>query len=134
MTSKITYNGELRTTCLHVRSGNEFITDAPVDNAGKGEAFSPTDTVATALASCMLTTMAIKAPKWEEQLVGATVEITKHMVSNPRRISKIEVKLELSAAIDEDGRKELEHIAHTCPVQYCLHPDIERVIDFHWIK
>ena len=101
MTSKVTYNGSLRTTCLHLRSNNEFITDAPVDNNGKGEAFSPTDTVATGLASCMLTMMGIKARDLEVDLSGSTAEVTKHMAANPRRISKIEVKLELPEAVSE---------------------------------
>ncbi|WP_435625158.1 OsmC family protein [Flagellimonas sp.] len=134
MTSKVTYNGGLRTTCLHLRSGNEFITDAPVDNNGKGEAFSPTDTVATGLASCMMTMMGIKARDLEVDLEGSTAEITKHMAANPRRIAKIEVKLELPEAVSEKNRKILTHTANTCPVHYSLHPDIEKVIEFHWVK
>lgn len=134
MTSKVTYNGNLRTTCVHIRSGNEYITDAPIDNNGKGEAFSPTDTVATGLANCMLTTMGIKAGNLEVDLDGSTAEVTKHMAADPRRIAKIEVKLELPKAVSEKHRKILENTARTCPVEYSLHPDIERVIDFHWVK
>ena len=134
MTSKVTYNGSLRTTCLHLRSDNEFITDAPVDNNGKGEAFSPTDTVATGLASCMMTMMGIKARDLEVNLEGSTAEVTKHMAANPRRIAKIEVKLELPESVSEKNRKILTHTANTCPVHYSLHPDIEKVIEFHWVK
>nr|WP_299066768.1 OsmC family protein [uncultured Allomuricauda sp.] len=134
MTSKVTYTGELRTTCLHVRSNDEFITDAPVDNNGLGQAFSPTDTVATGLASCMLTMMGIKSRDLEVDLTGSMAEVTKHMAVNPRRISKIEVKLELPENTSEKHRKILENTANTCPVQHSLHPDIERVIEFYWIK
>jgi len=134
MTSKVTYSGSLRTTCLHLQSGNEFITDAPTDNNGKGEAFSPTDTVATGLASCIMTMMGIKARDLEVDLEGSTAKVTKHMAANPRRISKIEVTLELPESVSEKHRKILIHTANTCPVHYSLHPDIEKVIEFYWIK
>lgn len=134
MTSKVTYTGELRTTCEHIRSGNEFITDAPVDNNGLGQAFSPTDTVATGLASCMLTVMGIKARAIEVDLSGSTADVTKHMASEPRRISKLEVNLELPASVSEKNRTILERTANTCPVHYSLHPDIEKVVTFNWIK
>ncbi len=134
MTSKVTYNGNLRTTCLHLRSGNEFVTDAPLDNNGLGEAFSPTDTVATGLASCMITVMGIKARDLEVDLSGATVEVTKHMASDPRRISKIELKLELPKAVSEKNRVILQRTADTCPVHYSLHPDIEKIITYSWSK
>ncbi len=132
MTSKVTYTGGLRTTCEHVASGNQFITDAPVDNNGLGQAFSPTDTVATALASCMLTMMGIKANGMPEQLEGAYAEITKHMASDPRRIKKIEVTLFMPASVSDKNRKILENTARTCPVLYSIHPEIEKVISFHW--
>ncbi len=135
MTSTVTYNGELRTTCVHLRSKNEFITDAPVDNNGKGEAFSPTDTVATGLASCMLTVMGIKARDLDVDLKGATAEVTKHMASNPRRIAKIEVKMTFPGNnISEKNRKILEHTGNTCPVHHSLHPEIEKVIEFNWVE
>lgn len=134
MTSKVTYNGELRTTCVHLRSGNEFITDAPVDNNGLGRAFSPTDTVATGLASCMITVMGIKARDLEVDLTGSIAEVTKHMASNPRRIAKIEVHIELPAKVSEKHRKILERTGNTCPIHYSLHPDIEKVITFHWVQ
>jgi len=134
MTSKVTYTGALRTTCQHIRSGNEFITDAPTDNNGLGQAFSPTDTVATGLASCMLTVMGIKAKAIEVNLSGATANVTKYMASEPRRISKIEVNFELPASVSEKNRTILERTANTCPVHYSLHPDIEKLITFNWIK
>jgi len=132
MTSKVTYTGNLRTTCEHLASNNQFITDAPVDNNGLGQAFSPTDTVATALASCMLTVMGIKAKGWQTDLDGASAEVTKHMASDPRRIAKIEVELHMPSHFSEKHRTILENSARTCPVLYSIHPDIEKIITFHW--
>ncbi|MGB5555070.1 MAG: OsmC family protein [Flavobacteriaceae bacterium] len=132
MTSKVTYTGGLRTTCEHLRSGDIFITDAPVDNNGLGQAFSPTDTVATGLASCMMTMMGIKANGLDFDLTNATAEVTKHMAADPRRISKIEVIFKLPSSASEKTRKILEHTANTCPVLLSLHPDIEKVITFNW--
>ncbi|WP_417871627.1 OsmC family protein [Winogradskyella sp.] len=132
MTSKVTYLGNLRTESEHVKSGSTFITDAPTDNNGKGEAFSPTDTVATGLASCMLTVMGIKARDMDVDMSGTTAEVTKTMASNPRRISKIEVVLNFPFQADSKTKKILEHTANTCPVHYSLHPDIEKDITFNW--
>ncbi len=132
MTSKVTYKGNLRTVSQHIKSGNEFITDAPTDNNGKGEAFSPTDTVATGLASCMLTVMGIKAEQMDVNMEGTTAEVTKTMASNPRRISKIEVKISLPFEADNKTKKILENTANTCPVHYSLHPDIEKIVEFNW--
>ncbi len=132
MTSKVTYNGNLRTECVHLKSNDSFVTDAPTDNNGLGQAFSPTDTVATGLASCMLTMMGIKANGMDVELKGANAEVTKHMATSPRRISKIEVTLHLPEVIEGKERKILEHTANTCPVLYSLHPEIEKVITFHW--
>jgi len=134
MTSQVTYRGDLRTECVHIRSNSRYNTDAPIDNNGRGEAFSPTDTVATGLASCMMTVMGIKAPGLGVDLIGSTAEVTKHMEANPRRISKIEVRLGLPGNVSEKNRKILEHTANTCPVNQSLHPDIERVIEFRWGK
>lgn len=132
MTSKVTYLGDLRTECTHLQSENSFITDAPLDNNGKGEAFSPTDTVATGLASCMMTVMGIKARDMGVDMKGTTASVTKIMASDPRRISKIEVTLELPFESDEKTRQILERTARTCPVFYSLHPDIEKIIVFNW--
>lgn len=134
MTSKVTYEGGLRTSCEHLRSGDVFLTDAPIDNNGKGAAFSPTDTVATGLASCILTMMGMKADALEVDLSKSTAEVTKHMSSGPRRISKIEIDLNLPANVSEKHRKILMHTANTCPVLYSLHPDIEKVITFNWVR
>ena len=132
MTSKVTYLGNLRTENTHHKSGDTYITDAPTDNNGKGEAFSPTDTVATGLANCMLTVMGIKAQGLNIEMSGTTAEVTKIMASDPRRISKIEVVLNLPFKADAKQKKILEHTAKTCPVLYSLHPEIEKYISFNW--
>lgn len=131
-TSKVTYLGNLRTENEHLQSGNKFITDAPIDNNGKGEAFSPTDTVATGLANCMMTVMGIKAQEMQVNMDGTTAMVTKTMAADPRRISKIEVVLNFPAGIDDRSRKILENTGRTCPVLYSLHTDIEKVIEFNW--
>ncbi|OZV67543.1 OsmC family protein [Winogradskyella aurantia] len=132
MMAKVTYLGNLRTESVHLKSKSAFITDAPVDNNGKGEAFSPTDTVATGLANCMLTVMGIKAHDLGVDMSGTTAEVTKIMDSNPRRISKIIVEIRFSCNPEAKTKKILEHTAKTCPVHYSLHPDIERDITFNW--
>ena len=132
MTSKVTYLGNLRTESTHIKSGNKFITDAPTDNNGKGKAFSPTDTVATGLASCMMTVMGIKARDMGIDLKGTTASVNKIMASDPRRIYKIEVTLDIPVEVDKKSRIILERTANTCPVHYSLHPDIEKDITFNW--
>ena len=132
MTSKVTYTGGLRTNCVHLRSGNSFITDAPLDNHGLGQAFSPTDTVATGLASCMFSVMGIKARGLELDLENFTAEVIKHMEADPRRITMIDVKFNMLKIVSDKHRKILEHTARTCPVHYSLHPDIVRNITFQW--
>ncbi|WP_323788763.1 OsmC family protein [Psychroserpens sp.] len=134
MTSKVTYLGDLRTESTHLKSDNSFYTDAPTDNNGKGEAFSPTDTVATGLASCMITVMGIKARDMGVDMTGTTAHVTKTMASDPRRISKIEVVLELPFEANTKTRKILERTGNTCPVHYSLHPDIKKDITFNWTK
>ena len=124
MTSSVVYQGNLRTQCLHLASGNTIITDAPVDNQGKGEAFSPTDTVATALASCMLTIMGIKARDMELSIEGTKAAVTKTMGTAPRRIVGIAVRIHFPHSFDEKTQKILERAGNTCPVHYSLHPDI----------
>lgn len=132
MTSKVVYQGNLRTESEHLQSGSKMITDAPVDNHGKGEAFSPTDTVANALATCMLTVMGIKAEAMDVDMKGATAEVTKVMASDPRRISRIEVKLKFPSKYGDKETKILEHTGRTCPVLQSLHPDIEKDISFSY--
>ncbi|MGY8886806.1 MAG: OsmC family protein [Flavobacteriales bacterium] len=131
-TAKVTYLGNLRTECEHLKSGATFITDAPLDNNGKGEAFSPTDTVATGLASCMITMMGIKAASLNISLEGTTAQVTKTMDVNPRRISRIDVEIDVPTKMSEKFQKILKNTANTCPVLYSLHPDIEKEIVFHW--
>ena len=132
MTSKIPYLGDLRTSSIHLQSGSEIISDAPIDNNGKGEAFSPTDTVANALGSCMFTVMGIKAQDLNIDLSNSTAEITKIMAADPRRISEIHVVFNFSVAPDAKNKTILERIAMTCPVYYSLHPEIKKVIAFNW--
>jgi len=133
ITSNVIYKGDLRTVSVHLRSGNEIITDAPVDNNGKGEAFSPTDTVATALASCMLTIMGVKANANQINIEGASADVTKTMGVNPRRITKIEVLFKLPFSFDQTTKVILERAALTCPVYYSLHSDIEKKVTFNWL-
>lgn len=132
MTSKVTYLGDLRTSSIHLQSGSEIISDAPVDNNGKGEAFSPTDTVANALATCMLTVMGIKARSMELEMTGSVAEVTKIMQAEPRKISGITVIFRMQSDTDEKSRTILERTALTCPVYLSLHPDIEKDITFNW--
>ncbi len=132
MTSKVTYLGDLRTSSIHLQSGSEIISDAPVDNNGKGEAFSPTDTVANALASCMLTVMGIKARDMGVSLEGSVAEVTKSMQAEPRRISGIKVVFTMQSDADEKAQTILERVALTCPVHQSLHPDINKDVTFNW--
>jgi len=132
MTSKVTYLGDLRTSSIHLQSGSEIISDAPVDNNGKGEAFSPTDTVANALASCMLTVMGIKAREMGVNMDGSTAEVTKSMQAAPRKISGIKVTFHMKSDADEKSRTILERTALTCPVHQSLHPDMEKDVTFNW--
>lgn len=132
MTSKITYLGELRTSSIHLQSGTEIITDAPIDNHGKGEAFSPTDMVANSLGTCMMTVMGIKANDMNVDLTGTTIEITKIMQAEPRKISKIIVVLNMAIAADEKTKTILERTGMNCPVLLSLHPDVEKDITFNW--
>ena len=134
MTSQIIYKGDLRTTATHLQSGTVIETDAPTDNQGKGERFSPTDLVAVALGTCMVTTMAIKARTMDIKLDGTSADVTKIMASNPRRISGIIVHIvfPIGLILDEKQREILENTARTCPVERSLHPDIELDIRFDW--
>lgn len=126
------YLGSLRTEAIHTKSANRIITDAPVDNQGKGEAFSPTDLVCAALGSCMMTIMGIVAEREGISLEGLSLQTTKHMAAEPRRISKIEIHFswENSPALSEAQLKKLKNAARTCPVALSLHPDIEQAVSF----
>ncbi len=133
-TSKVLYNGGLRTTATHLQSSVQIITDAPLDNQGKGEAFSPTDLLATSLASCMFTIMGITARTHEIDIDDASAEVTKIMGVEPRRVTEIHVNFSFPKkdAYSDKQKKILENAAITCPVYYSLHPDIKKVINFGW--
>ena len=131
-TSIVRYLGELRTSSMHMQSGTEIVTDAPTDNHGKGAAFSPTDMVANSLATCIITTMAIKARDMDLELKGTTAEVTKVMAADPRRIFEIHIHFEMNLTDDKKIRTILEKIAMTCPVHFSLHPDIKKEITFNW--
>ena len=132
MTSKITYLGDLRTTSTHLQSGTAILSDAPLDNNGKGEAFSPTDLVANALGSCIMTIMAIKARDLEVDFKDSTAEVTKIMQTDPRRISKIQLVFNMSISVSEKNRLILERVAMNCPVLLSLNPEIDKEISFTW--
>lgn len=135
MTAKVIYKGDLRTVNTHFKSGESFITDAPTDNNGKGEAFSPTDLVATALANCMVTIMGIRAQKSDWNIDGAMLDVSKTMANDPRRISKIRVDVTIPAGdFDQKTKDILEKAARECPVAASLHPDIEQDISFNWLQ
>jgi uncharacterized OsmC-like protein len=135
-TSTIKYSGNLRTEATHIRSGKEIITDAPVDNNGKGEAFSPTDLAATSLASCAMTIIGITAAKDDVDFTNSEIEMVKTMsVDTPRRITKIELgfKFKTATELSEAQQKKYQRVVHTCPVALSLHPDIEQVYNFTWL-
>lgn len=132
MTSRVTYLGELRTSSIHMQSGIEIISDAPLDNKGKGEAFSPTDTVANALASCMMTVMGIKARDLDIDMSGAVASVTKIMHAEPRRIGAIEISFDMNIEVDQKNKIILERTAMTCPVFLSLNNEIEKRITFNW--
>ena len=129
----IVYQGELRCEAVHEQSGTVLVTDAPKDNQGKGESFSPTDLVATALGSCILTVMGIAARTMQINLQGTKVSVSKEMVVKPvRRIGKLAVVVDVPLKLDEAQQQKLIDIAHTCPVHQSLHPDVQMPIEFHW--
>ena len=127
MTASITYEGNLRCNATHLQSGSSIETDAPTDNQGKGERFSPTDLVCTALGTCMITTMAIKIAGTGIELKGTTINVKKYMLSDPRRIGKIDVEVLYpeSLVLDDGKWALLKSIGDNCPVMKSIHPDIE---------
>lgn len=130
---KSVYEGQLHCNATHGPSGAVLATDAPKDNMGKGEAFSPTDLVATALGTCMLTTMGIVAQRNNLDIAGARVRVTKEMVSQPsRRVGTLGVEIVMPRAMGEEDQKRLENAAHTCPVAKSLHPDVKVPVTFKW--
>ena len=130
--ANIVYQNNLRTEAEHIASGEKIITDAPVDNNGKGEAFSPTDLVSTALGSCMITIMAISANKYDIDVSGTDASVKKIMGSDPRRISEIAIYINMNKNIEEKDRRRLERAALACPVHKSLHPDLVKKIRFFY--
>ncbi len=133
MTSEVIYQGQLRTKATHIKSGSTIITDAPIDNQGNGEAFSPTDLVATSVASCILTIMGIKARDKDIDITGAKANVKKVMASNPRRIAKVQVVITMPhQSYTEKQKKLLEKAAHHCPVARSLSDDLDEQIEIIW--
>ncbi len=134
MTSSIVYHGDLRTEATHLQSNTVIETDAPTDNQGKGERFSPTDLLATSLGSCMLSIMGIKARDMNIDLRGVTIDIQKHMKADPRRVSGVDVTFHFpkDLVLDDKERTILKNAALTCPVTKSIHPDIEQNVVFNW--
>ena len=134
MTATILYEGNLRCNAIHLQSKSAIETDAPTDNKGKGERFSPTDLVCTALATCMVTTMAIKATDMGLELKNTTIDVKKHMVAEPRRISKIDVAVSFPKDLNPEEKDKiiLQRVGDNCPVVKSLHPDIDLNITYYW--
>ena len=127
------YQGELRTEATHLRSGVKITTDAPIDNQGKGEAFSPTDLLAASLGSCMLTVMGIAARTHQIDIDGTVIYITKIMASNPRRVAEVHIEFTMPGnTYSEKEKTLLERTAITCPVALSLHPDLKQVVKFNY--
>ncbi len=131
-TSRIIYRGDLRTESTHLQSGTVILTDAPTDNHGRGEAFSPTDMVANSLATCMFSIMGIKANNLDVNLVDSVAEVTKVMQAEPRKIAEIIIVFDMKGVNDEKTKVILERAAMTCPVFLSLNPDIQKTITFNW--
>ena len=133
MTAIVEYKGDLRCECTHLQSGTVTETDAPTDNRGKGERFSPTDTLCVSLATCMITTMGIRAGDMKIDLTGTKVDVTKHMLSDPRRIGQVDIVLHLPLVkSDEKYKLILQKIGDNCPVMKSLHPDLKVAVKYIW--
>lgn len=134
MTATVVYKGDLRCECTHLQSGTVIETDAPTDNRGKGQRFSPTDTVCVALATCVITTMGIKANDMKIDLTGTAIDVKKHMLADPRRIGQIDVTLNFptSLQLDEKDKTILQRVGDHCPVAKSLHPDLKLNIVYNW--
>tara|TARA_Y100001970_G_scaffold230418_1_gene286080 strand:+ start:97 stop:501 length:405 start_codon:yes stop_codon:yes gene_type:complete len=130
--SNIVYKNNLRTEAVHLSSGETITTDAPIDNNGKGEAFSPTDLVAAALGSCMITIMGIVAEKHNIDISGTSASVKKIMGENPRKIDEVAIDLRMSNQLNKNDRKKLERAALSCPVHKSLHPDLKKTISFSY--
>ena len=131
---KIVYDGSLRTQATHIQSGEVITTDAPIDNNGKGEAFSPTDLFASSLGSCMLTIMGITAQTHGLNIDGSTVHIKKVMGLNPRRVASLSISIDINGEFDEKEKKILIKAAEHCPVSKSIHPDIDENFSFNFLQ
>ncbi|UOQ72905.1 OsmC family protein [Hymenobacter cellulosilyticus] len=129
-TATARYTGNLRTEAVHSASGTTIFTDAPVDNHGRGESFSPTDLVSAALGTCMMTIMGIVAERQQLNLTGVSFEVQKHMATEPRRIAQIDVTFRMPATLSDKERTILENAARTCPVALSLNPEIRQEVQF----
>ncbi len=134
MTASIEYKGDLRCMATHLQSGSQIETDAPTDNRGKGERFSPTDTLCVSLATCAITTMALKAIDMNIELRETKIEVTKHMLSDPRRIGQIDITIKFPESLtpDEKDKTILERTGNNCPVFKSLHPDVKVNMVYEW--
>ena len=132
-TAEIQYTGNLRTQAIHLKSGIEIISDAPTDNNGKGQAFSPTDLLATSLVSCMITIMGIAANKRNIRMDNVKAEMRKFMASDPRRVRRIEIEINIKENWSEEEKKILEYAAINCPVAKSLNSEIEQKVVFNYV-
>lgn len=134
MTSSIIYKGHLRCQATHLQSGSIIETDAPTDNKGKGERFSPTDLLCVSLATCIVTTIGLKAADMQINLSDTNIEVTKHMLADPRRVGKIEIKIQFPSTLqlDEKERTIFQRVGNNCPVKKSLHPDVEVLVQYIW--
>jgi putative redox protein len=133
VTIQMEYQGDLHCKAIHGPSGTELTTDAPKDNQGRGESFSPTDLVATALGTCMLSVMGIMARTLDLDITGTTATVEKEMTATPpRRIASLSVKIHVPHSLSSENKEKLERAAHTCPVHKSLHPDVQTPIEFTW--
>ncbi len=133
MTASIVYQGDLRCKATHLQSGTEIETDAPTDNQGKGEKFSPTDTLCVSLATCIITTLALKARSLNLELKDTKMEVTKHMLKDPRRVGQIDVSIFFpELEISEEQKLTLQETGNNCPVAKSLHPDLKLNIQYNW--
>lgn len=132
MTASIIYKGNLRCEAEHLQSKSSIESDAPTDNRGKGERFSPTDLLCVSLATCMLTTMGIKAADMNIDITNAKADVSKHMAAEPRRVAKIEINVSLPENVNEKERLILERTGNNCPVAKSVHPEIELVLNYEW--
>jgi putative redox protein len=134
MTSSIIYKGQLRCKATHLQSGSIIETDAPTDNRGKGERFSPTDLLCVSLATCIVTTIGLKAADMQINLSDTNIEVTKHMLSDPRRVGKVDIKIQFPSALqlEEKERIIFQRVGDNCPVKKSLHPDVEVIVEYIW--